>query len=83
MNYIFISGILNSALYLSGVFILGITQDKPLASILAVITTAVCYLSAVVQVSAHPESRFFRIVAIALVVWSIIVGAAAGIVLLL
>lgn len=83
MNYIFISGIINSALYLTGVFVLGVTGGNPVAPILAIITSGICYLAALLQVSAHPESRFFRIVAIGLVVWSIIFGAAAGISLLL
>ena len=80
MNLILISGMINSALYLTGVFVVGIVTRNPGAWKLALATAALCYLTALVQV-AWPNDRSASV--IGLVLLTIIFGAAAGIALLI
>ena len=82
MNLILISGMINSALYLTGVFVAGIVTNNPGAWKMALLAAALCYLSALVQVT-MPQDEGWRIVAMSNVVTTIIVGAAAGIALLI
>lgn len=78
MNLVLIAGIINSALYLTSVFIAGIVTNNPTAWRLAIATYGICYLAALVQVTVPT----YRTTAIILVILSIAFGAAAGVSLL-
>lgn len=78
-SLILIAGIINSALYLIGVFVAGLLTNHPRAWALALITAGLCYLSALVQIT-FPS---WRAIASALVLWSIICGVLAGFAVLL
>lgn len=72
-----IAGIINSALYLTGVALLGVYTSHLPASYLAVATFGICYFSYLAQAMA-PGS----ITAIGVTVLSILTGLAAGIMVL-
>lgn len=71
---ILISGIVNSALYLIGVFVAGLATGHSRAIIWSLVTAAVIYLGCFVQISL-PHWRF---PAIGLVGLSILCGLLAG-----
>ena len=75
---LFAHGIINSALYIAGVFIAGLVWDHRFAVILALVTAALCYLGAFAQLTVPVDRRL----AIILVGAAIVSGAWAGISLL-
>jgi hypothetical protein len=77
-RFVLVSMIVNSALYLAGVFIAGLVTAHPGAWRLALVTAGLCYLSALLQATA-PEARF---TASTMAVLSVIIGGMAGAALL-
>jgi hypothetical protein len=77
-SFLFIHGFINSALYIVGVFVAGMVWDHHVAVIGSVITAALCYLAALVQLSV-PEARLSATILVAL---SIAAGFVAGLGLL-
>jgi hypothetical protein len=75
--FLFVSLILNGALYLTGVFAIGLIVDNKPAWTFALATVGVCYLCAVMQ-TLLPA---WRIAAAALFALSLITGLAAGLAL--
>lgn len=80
---LFIALILNSALYITGVFVAGLVTGHPFAWQLAIVTAALCYFSPFVQLLlvGKPKSQHWP--GLVLVIVSILVGAAAGFSLLI
>jgi hypothetical protein len=68
---------INSALYLAGVFVLGLTLGHHAACKLALAAAGVSYLTYFAQISMAP-----RWVGFALCVWSVVFGVGAGLALL-
>lgn len=83
MNLVLISGMINSALYLIGVFIAGIITHNPAAWKIALFTAALCYLSALAQAIIPADSRIYGWVVTGFVAASVAFGAAGGIALLI
>jgi len=81
-SFLFIHGFINSALYIVGVFIVGLVWNHHPAVILSVATAALCYLAAFVQLTWPPRDSASTILSGTIVVASIIVGAFAGLSLL-
>lgn len=78
-NWLYIAILLNSALYLVGVFTAGIVTGNHVAWQVALITSAICYISPTMQL-ALPEHRAANFV---LAVLSVALGVAAGVALLI
>lgn len=78
-DWLYIAILLNSALYLAGVFIAGIVTSHHVAWQMALITMGVCYISPMMQL-ALPEQRAANFIFILL---SIALGIAAGVALLI
>lgn len=83
MNLALISGMINSALYLIGVFIAGIVTHNPWAWKFALLTAALCYLSALTQAIIPVESQYYGWIVTGFVAASIAFGATGGIALLI
>jgi hypothetical protein len=71
--------LVNSALYITGVFVAGIWLDRPLAIFMAIATAAVCYIAPVVAALLPKENALN----FGLMVMSIIVGAAGAVALIM
>jgi hypothetical protein len=79
MSPLHVAILVNSALYITGVFTAGIWLDRPLAVFCAIATAAVCYIAPVVQAMLPKENALhFGLMAI-----SIIVGAAGAVALIM
>lgn len=76
---VLISGILNSALYLTAVFVAGLVTGNKLAWLLAIATMGVIYLAVLWQM-VRPNDG---IGASMLVAFSVVLGATAGMALIL
>ena len=73
-SFLFVHGFINSALYIVGVFVAGLVWENHVAVVLSILTAAMCYFTAFVQLAAAD-----RQIAIILVGASLGVGALAGI----
>lgn len=80
-RFLYIAILLNSALYLTGVFVAGLMTGNRLAWAMALATAALCYLSPLVQ--AIGLDKVWRTGPLVLVALSILFGGAAGIVLVI
>lgn len=71
--------LINSALYVVGVFVVAILDHNDVAAILAIATVGLNFLAYTVQIAISPQSPpGARILALALVAWSIVTGIGAG-----
>jgi hypothetical protein len=71
--------LINSALYVAGVFIFAILNHNQVAAVLAIATVGLNFLAYTVQIAMSPQSPpGARIIALALVAWSIVTGILAG-----
>lgn len=76
--------IVNSALYLAGVFVAGIVMQDDLAWKFALVTAGLCYLCPMCSdLHARTGDRTFANAAVAFMILSIIFGTGAGAALLL
>ena len=77
-GFLVVHGFINSALYIVGVFVAGLVWDHHAAVIGSLVTAALCYLAALVQLSVPTD----RQTATLLVGLSIFAGALSGLGLL-
>lgn len=82
--YLYIAILINSALYLTGVFVAGLMLGNGWAWKLALLTAGLCYLSYMVQLIAlHADGKAMVPLSLMLIIATIVVGAAGGIMLVL
>lgn len=80
-RWLMLAVILNSALYLAAIFVAGLLTDHVIAWRLAIITFGTCYLAPLVQITS--TGPLARIIATAIVAWSIVLGLAALVMLMI
>ncbi len=77
-HWLYVAAILNSALYLVGVFLAGVATGNKLAWSLALVTMGLCYFAPVLQIAWPRPTGAQSILLAAVVLWSLTIGTAAG-----